>query len=126
MVVHAKSRAYQSSLGDPSDNLALYLVPLAIEKLSANPLVAGDFYPGDLLQSVLRIDPSFWVEHPEWRRQVAAILQEIVHLSNELPSAAALTSAASVFLQHSQQRNDKVHPGPVQGSRFHDRSSPGR
>jgi hypothetical protein len=32
-----------------------YLVPLALELLSTDPLTEGDFYKGDLLQSLLRV-----------------------------------------------------------------------
>jgi hypothetical protein len=40
-----------------------FLVPLAIEKLQEYILAEGDFYPGDLLQSVLRVNRSFWLQH---------------------------------------------------------------
>jgi hypothetical protein len=40
-----------------------YLVPLAIEQLNINILSEGDYYPGDLLVSVLRIDKVFWIKH---------------------------------------------------------------
>ncbi|WP_266362939.1 contact-dependent growth inhibition system immunity protein [Tellurirhabdus rosea] len=44
-----------------------HLVPLAIEKLGGNLFAEGDFYPGDLLQSVLTIDPEFWyANRPLW------------------------------------------------------------
>lgn len=35
-----------------------YLLPPAIELLKAEPLAAGDFYPGDLLIAVLRVPTS--------------------------------------------------------------------
>ncbi|MGA0559421.1 contact-dependent growth inhibition system immunity protein [Larkinella sp. VNQ87] len=38
-----------------------YLIPLALEKLNKNPFCEGDYYPGDLLQSVLNVDLSFWL-----------------------------------------------------------------
>jgi hypothetical protein len=31
-----------------------YLIPVAVDRLERDPLVAGDFYPGDLLIAVLR------------------------------------------------------------------------
>jgi hypothetical protein len=40
-----------------------FLVPLAIEKLQGDILAEGDFYPGDLLASVLRVNRSFWLLH---------------------------------------------------------------
>ena len=42
-----------------------HLIPLAIDELSRNPLVAGDLYPGDLLASVLRAEPAFWRANPK-------------------------------------------------------------
>jgi hypothetical protein len=36
------------------------LVGIALDRLRADPLVEGDCYPGDLLASVLRVDPAFW------------------------------------------------------------------
>lgn len=42
-----------------------FLVPLAVERLRENPFVGGDYYPGDLLHSVLNIHPTYWDQHPE-------------------------------------------------------------
>ena len=52
-----------------------YLIPLALEELRRDPLVQGDFYPGDLLKSVLSADPEFWRNHPDWRQEVGEIAQ---------------------------------------------------
>jgi hypothetical protein len=41
-----------------------YLVPIALDHLDANPLVEGDFYPGDLLAAVLRVPDGFWRDRP--------------------------------------------------------------
>lgn len=38
-----------------------YLIPLAVERLKKNLFLEGDYYPGDLLQSVLNVDLSFWL-----------------------------------------------------------------
>jgi hypothetical protein len=37
-----------------------YLIPLAIEKLDEDLFARGDFYEGDLLQNVLKIETGFW------------------------------------------------------------------
>jgi len=37
-----------------------YLIPLALDILNDNPLAEGDYYPGDLLKSVLTVDGEFW------------------------------------------------------------------
>jgi hypothetical protein len=54
-----------------------FLVPLALEKLVRKPLGAGDFYPGDLLGAVLRIDAGFWHCHADWKRRLDAILAKV-------------------------------------------------
>lgn len=37
-----------------------YLIPLAMEQLDSDILAEGDLFEGDLLQSVLDSDPSYW------------------------------------------------------------------
>src|SRR5262245_3692976 len=44
-----------------------YLIPLAIEHLEANPFVEGDYYPGDLLASVVGTSLNFWTTHGDLR-----------------------------------------------------------
>lgn len=71
-----------------------YLIPLAIEHLQHDPLAAGDFYPGDLLAAVLKVEHDFWQSQPHLRRAVQAI---VVHLN---PFPEELYEALLVF-QHS-------------------------
>ncbi len=53
-----------------------YLVPVALEKLSTDPLAEGDLYPGDLLQSILAVDPAYWSNNkPQWT-QLKTILEQ--------------------------------------------------
>jgi hypothetical protein len=54
-----------------------YLVPLAIEHLQRDPFAAGDFYEGDLLASVLRVQSGFWQQRPDLRQAVEAIIAPI-------------------------------------------------
>ncbi len=54
-----------------------YLVPLAIEHLQRDPFAAGDFYEGDLLGSVLRVQSGFWQQRPDLRQAVEAIIAPI-------------------------------------------------
>ena len=49
-------------------------VPLALEILSDNPLAEGDFYPGDLLKSVLNVPGKFWLSNPEHKKAMEEIL----------------------------------------------------
>ena len=61
-----------------------YLVPLAIEKLTIDILVEGDYYPGDLLSAVLTIEKDFWIEFPTYWETVIEILEkQMVRIKSE-------------------------------------------
>lgn len=74
------------------------LVPNAISILRNDILAEGDYYPGDLLKSVLSIDKDFWNHHASLREQVSIIvnsgLQKTIDESNKL-----LASEAREFLK---------------------------
>jgi len=53
-----------------------FLLPIAIDELIKNPLVSGDFYDGDLLSSVLRIEVSFWKSHSDAWQTVKNIVEQ--------------------------------------------------
>jgi len=53
-----------------------YLVPLAAALLEHNPLAEGDFFPGDLLVSVLRVDPKFWIQKSKLRAHLSRIAEQ--------------------------------------------------
>jgi len=53
------------------------LVPAALTQLRADPLVEGDYFPGDLLLNVLRVEQSFWTDHPALTSQLDAALDAI-------------------------------------------------
>ena len=58
-----------------------YLIPLALETLNKNPFAEGEYYPGDLFQSVLNVDLNFWLTNrPFWQY----IHQLIINNSFEL------------------------------------------
>ena len=61
-----------------------YLIPLAIEQLRREPLVAGDFFPGDLLAVVLMVDSGFWRVQPQLRRAVQEIVVQITPFPKRL------------------------------------------
>ena len=58
-----------------------FLVPIAIERLEIDPLADGNFYRGDLLSNVCRINESFWTDQPGYRQRVV----EIVRRARSLP-----------------------------------------
>ena len=53
-----------------------YLIPLAIEYLQKDPLVEGDYFPGDLLSVVLRAESDFFVTCPHYRQEVERIVSQ--------------------------------------------------
>jgi len=53
-----------------------FLIPLAIEHLRKDIFCEGDCYPGDLLQSVLSIDPSFWKENKHYWKEINELIKD--------------------------------------------------
>ena len=56
----------------------IYLVPLALDILKDDLLAEGDFYPGDLLQNVLKVPAMFWKENKELWENVHALIKDRV------------------------------------------------
>ena len=54
-----------------------YLVPVALDILSGNPLAEGHLYKGDLLANVAAIPDSFWQKYPALNNQVVEIKNEL-------------------------------------------------
>ena len=51
-----------------------YLVPIALQHLREDPLAEGDFYPGDLLGSILRVAGDFWQQKPDLYRELQNVI----------------------------------------------------
>ncbi len=66
-----------------------FLVPLALERLEEDPLVQGDYYPGDLLGAVLGIDPGYWRDRPDLHDAALAIVRRSTPLPVELEDSFA-------------------------------------
>ncbi|MBT1689159.1 contact-dependent growth inhibition system immunity protein [Dawidia soli] len=52
-----------------------FLVPFAINLLDDNAFIEGDYYEGDLLKSVLTINPEFWKANPELKENITRIFE---------------------------------------------------
>lgn len=52
-------------------------IPLAINILKENLFAEGDYYPGDLLISLLKSDPFFWKHNQSLKQQVANLCNGI-------------------------------------------------
>lgn len=72
-----------------------FLIPLAIKRLEADPLLEARLYEGDLLQSLLDVPFDYWRRHPDLQRKAGCI------------ATAALQQAASC----SASWRDEVLPG---------------
>lgn len=81
----------------------VYLVPMALELLRFDPLIEGDYYAGDLLAALLRVEGAFWGNHPELRREATAVATQAFGLLPKLDeidrqtAAEAITAAYDVF-----------------------------
>jgi hypothetical protein len=84
------------------------LVGLALDRLRVDPLVEGDCYPGDLLASVLRVDPAFW--EPRLDPEVSArILAENLRERTELEPE--LRELAEAFIRDHPARSADCFSG---------------
>ena len=61
-----------------------YLVPIALKHLETFPFVEGDFYTGDLLDSVLGISGKFWLEHPALQQKMNLIVAKAINEFNSI------------------------------------------
>jgi hypothetical protein len=64
-----------------------YLMPLAVEQLENNPFSEGDYYPGDLLWSVLRVKTDFWSKHRDLYSRVYEITNGLRQVLEKLNGA---------------------------------------
>jgi hypothetical protein len=71
---------------------AKHLVPLALVQLRLDLLCEGDYFPGDLLEVVLRLDATHWHRHPD---QLAAISQMSKALSRRTRKSAKPSTASA-------------------------------
>jgi hypothetical protein len=53
------------------------LVGLALERLRPDPLMTEDDYPGDLLASVLHVDPAFWEWSPDLTVEMRKLTEDL-------------------------------------------------
>ena len=56
-----------------------YLLPLAIKVLQKDPLSEGDFYPGDLLKSVITLPTDTWKD-----KALGGELQKLLNIIEEI------------------------------------------
>ena len=75
------------------------LVPLALERVEADPLAEGAYYPGDLLAAVLGIPDVHWRANPQQHDRLSAVLDSVTDPRGELREEAGfdVDAAAASF-----------------------------
>ena len=53
-----------------------YLIPLALEHVSKDIFIEGDFFQGDLLKNVLAIDKVFWKDNKHLWTQLNELIKD--------------------------------------------------
>lgn len=79
------------------------LVPRAVALLRQDPMLEGDFYPGDLLVAVLKVPSSYWHQHTG----LLEIMHEVTR-SVEEPDPELLADIER-FLSNTDQLPDGGH-----------------
>jgi hypothetical protein len=64
-----------------------HLVPLALVVLANDPLASGDFFSGDLLEVVMRLDDVYWADHPAELQALIRIVDRLVPIDGEVRAA---------------------------------------
>jgi CDI immunity proteins len=64
-----------------------FLVPLALEVLERKPLVAGDFYEGDLLKATLSAGRDFWTREWDWAERLRGIVANLEQIPPQISDA---------------------------------------
>lgn len=62
-----------------------WLLPLALDKVEADPLAEGDFYPGELLACILQVPAGFWSRG--WSDRLKAVVASLEPVPDELAAA---------------------------------------
>jgi len=53
------------------------LVPRVLTQLEADPLLEGDYYPGDVLVAVLKVPATYWSAHPDQRTRLEHVITSV-------------------------------------------------
>lgn len=88
-----------------------YLLPAALDVLTAYPLVGGNLYPVDLLGNVLELKQEFWDANPDLKNKLDLLLMEAMPLPLELDKSL------SNYLTKFNAIHDCQHPGISESKR---------
>jgi hypothetical protein len=59
------------------------LVPKAIERVSRNPLIETEYYPGDLLSALMDVDKTYWSDNSATLEQFVVIARSALPRAND-------------------------------------------
>jgi hypothetical protein len=62
-----------------------HLLPLALDRLEADPFARGHIYPGDLLRAVMDIPAAYWQAQPSEAARIARIADRAAQLLDGRP-----------------------------------------
>jgi CDI immunity proteins len=65
------------------------LVPRTLTLLEQDPLLEGDFYPGDVLAAVLKVPPSYWSANPAQLTRIERVIASLDNNTDLDPDIAA-------------------------------------
>lgn len=60
-----------------------FVLELAVERLRANPLIEGDYYPGDVLAALVRLDVDDWTGRDDLRADLEVLFRQAMQQSTE-------------------------------------------
>lgn len=85
-----------------------HLVPLALERLHEDPFAEGNYYPCDLLVSLLHAEAQFWRSHLEWREQLVAITERAIAMFPTVPDVASKTVTRTVKERYEEFKKRQI------------------
>jgi hypothetical protein len=59
------------------------VLEVAIRRLRADPLIEGDYYPGDVLAALVRLDEDDWEGRDDLRSDLAELFRQAMEQSSE-------------------------------------------
>lgn len=81
------------------------LLPLAVAVLACNPFAEGDYYPGDLLYTVLRLPEQEWRGAERHRERLIEVLRAASLSGDDLH--ADLRRAVATFTEPPRTEHDQ-------------------